>query len=139
MARPKKHTPLRNKGVTFRLTEEEHMEYVNQLKKSRDKRGDKYSASDFFRQILFEKEVPKSVYLRKIKEPTECDILRIRFFSKTMNNINQLAKHANILYNNGDKKQLLEVLENLNFLAEETKNNLYHKPTNKGFKNATNL
>ncbi len=131
MARPKKTTPLRNKGVAFRLTEQEYLEYVKQLEKSRSKSGKKYTASDFFRDILFKNEVPKSVYLRKIKEPTECDILRIRAFSNTMNNINQLAKHANILHHNGDKNQLLEVLENLNFLAQETKNILYLKDRNK--------
>jgi hypothetical protein len=127
MARPKNTAPLRNKGVTFRLTEQEYFQYVKQLDKSRSKSGEKYTASDFFRDILFKNEVPKSVYLRKIKEPTECDILRIRSFSNTMNNINQLAKHANTLHNNGDKIQLLKTLENLNFLAEETKDILYPK------------
>ena len=139
MSRPKKDTPLMTKRIGFCLTETEHMKYVKQLEKSRSKSGKKYTASDFFRDILFKNEVQKSVYVKKIREPSECDILRIKAFSNTMNNINQLAKHANILVNYGDKKQLLEVFENLNFLAEETKNNLYHKPTNKGFKNATDL
>ena len=128
MSRPQKKSAPLTKKITIRMTENDYQTYLSELLKNGidPTTRSSYTASDYIRDLICNRIPPTVIKskTRSVPQPSECDKERIRMLSNTTNNINQLAKSANIALNSKDEEALLDVLKNLNFLAEYVKGEL---------------
>lgn len=122
MARPPKSAKPLTKKVTVRMTQADYDRYIEILENAQAG-NKKYTASDFIRDAIYNRPPPVVVSKKISVGLTECDRDRVRMLANTTNNINQLAKAANIALRN-DPKRLLEILQRLEDLSNYIKGEL---------------
>ena len=110
------------KRVGFRLNENDHNLYVKLLANAQVQH-EQYTASDFFRDALFERE-QKIIQIAKrtTPKPTRCEQQRLRMLVNTTNNLNQIALNLNIMMksSSGDVNTYLHQLNDIHkFIVEE--------------------
>lgn len=121
MARPQKAVEPLTKRLAVRLTQADYDRYLEILQHAQAG-NKKYTASDFIRDAIYNRPLP--VITKKLtSEISSCDHDRIRMLRNTTNNINQLAKAANIAMQN-DQDQLVEILQKLEDIATYIKGEL---------------
>lgn len=122
MARPQKSSEPLTKKVTVRLTQADYDRYLEILQNAQAG-NKKYTASDFIRDAIYNRPPPVVVSKRVSVGLTECDRDRVRMLANTTNNINQLAKAANIALR-GNPDRLLEIMQSLEDIATYIKGEL---------------
>lgn len=122
MARPQKSSEPLTKKVTVRLTQADYDRYIEILQNAQAG-NKKYTASDFIRDAIYNRPIPVVVSKRVSVGLTECDRDRVRMLANTTNNINQLAKAANIALR-GNPDRLLEIMQSLEDIATYIKGEL---------------
>ena len=81
----------KSKLITCRLTESEHLEYLSIFRTAKTSKK-KYTTSDFIRDCIFNKELPKGLKVVRVKSPSPCKKQRLQMLISTVNNIDSLAK-----------------------------------------------
>lgn len=112
------------KRVGFRITEDAYNLYIKQYANAEiQSTKKKYSASDFFRDALFERE-QKIIQINKrsTPKPRKCEQQKLRMLVNTTNNLNQIALALNIMLksSSGDINIYLHQLNDIHkFIVEE--------------------
>ena len=118
MARPKKHGDGPSKPVSFRLSEADHLAYMQKCEAAG------LSPSDFFRECVL---TNRTQIVARPK--ASADRRRLLFLvNKASNNINQLAHRANADHLAGTLSELKyeAILDNLELIARYMKATLGH-------------
>jgi|GEM_PF-6402852 len=100
------------KSITVRLSQADYDLFFSMYRNSNSVGG--ISVSDFVRSAILQKEIaiPKIPKKNKI-ENTDCEKEKIRIIANFGNNINQIAKFANIALKQNDPEMFFEVLKKL--------------------------
>lgn len=112
MSSPKQRREPLKKSITVRLTQADYDLFFSMYRNSNSVGG--ISVSDFVRSAILQKEIaiPKIPKKNKI-ENTDCEKEKIRIIANFGNNINQIAKFANIALKQNDPEMFFEVLKKL--------------------------
>lgn len=122
MARPPKSTEPLTKRVTVRMTQADYDRYLEILQNAQAG-NTKYTASDFIRDAIYNRQPPEVITRKTTSGLSQCDRDRIRMLKNTTNNINQLARAANIALRN-DPDRLFEIMQSLEDIAAYIKGEL---------------
>lgn len=113
----------KTRNIKVRLSESQYQEYLSLFEFTKSKKGKKYTTSDFVRDCIFNKELPKNMKIIRVKAPTKCQKQRLIMLISTVQNIESIAKSLVFHHMKNQKFQineyLLKIDEINNFLKGE--------------------